>query len=79
MSKSKPNIDTNFTNKKVDFGIERSQDANSANANLNIVVEEYLRPKGVLTDNKQHDAIILSDNTIDKFLSRLCPNGSPNN
>ena len=59
MSKDKPKIDTNFTNKKVDFGIERSQDANSANANLNIVVEEYLRPKGVLSDNKQHDAIIL--------------------
>ena len=59
-------IDTNFTNKKPDLGIDRAHGKDSAAANLNIVVEEFLRPKGVLTSNKEHTAIILEPNLNSK-------------
>jgi len=58
--------DTNFTNKKPDLGVERIQGKGSAASNLNIVVEEFFRPKGVLTDNKEHTAIILEANLNSK-------------
>jgi len=63
MSKiSNATFDRDFTNKKPDFGVERTQGGSAAKDNLNVVVEEFFSPKGVLTQNTEHDAIVLAAN-----------------